>query len=49
MQSLTLIIYVVSEKIAMLKFLPHKENQKQWDIHDLLDVINNRTKFSLIR
>ena len=62
MQSLKDLALRVSEKKAMLKFFSSEEicqlsplnmrkKSKWWYIHDLLDVINNRTKFhlSLIR
>ena len=57
MQSLIFTIFKVSEKIATLKFSQMKKSQlspltmcktqKQWYILDLLDVINNHTKFQL--
>ena len=56
MQSLKALALTVSEKKAMVKFFSNKEicqispwnmckNKKIWYIHDLIDIINNRTKF----
>ena len=59
MHRLKELILMVSEEKTMLKvFFPNEEicklsplntfeNPKKWHIHDLLDVINNYTKFQL--
>ena len=40
MQSLTFIIYIVSEKIAMLKSLPHIDNQPKQSISQVPRVVD---------
>ena len=43
----TLKVFFSNEEICQLSLLNICKNQKQWYIHELLEVINNRTKFQI--